>query len=448
MIGKLKTTEFAEGVDPTEWIDTVCPFNPRGDGRQKPSSSSTGSAVAAAAYDWVDFTIGTDTGGSIRHPAGVNGVFGQRPSHGLISLEGVLGATDLFNTVGIFARTVQIFSDVGSYLVSPQKLPHSKSKGRKYNLLYPTRAPQTRTPDEHHGGQHRWFPHPSVDTVFWTEAEKQIEGMLVSLESKLNCERIPFNINELWRATPPIGQPRSLDEAVGHIYSAITTASAIHGGWTSSYPISRRPTTALHRKYLSSSANASIMDAPLKRQNSVKLWRPCKRLEPGLKPLFSGHTIKKPPRCWSFPSPVVDRITVTLSPIVPSSSTTLSASTLLDIWLVVLIILCLWRRSRIFRPSHSRLNSFLFQSVLSADLALTWSFSVSCDVCIRRALFRMYRRALDFSQTSVVLLMRFWMSRLFFLLPAGGFGHIISSLYNFRSSLALPGRWSPDVRLI
>lgn len=230
LIGKLKTTEFAEGVDPTEWIDTVCPFNPRGDGRQKPSSSSTGSAVAAAAYDWVDFTIGTDTGGSIRHPAGVNGVFGQRPSHGLISLEGVLGATDLFNTVGIFARTVQIFSDVGSYLVSPQKLPHSKSKGRKYNLLYPTRAPQTRTPDEHHGGQHRWFPHPSVDTVFWTEAEKQIEGMLVSLESKLNCERIPFNINELWRATPPIGQPRSLDEAVGHIYSAITTASAIHGG--------------------------------------------------------------------------------------------------------------------------------------------------------------------------------------------------------------------------
>ncbi|KAK5051431.1 hypothetical protein LTR84_003083 [Exophiala bonariae] len=230
LIGKLKPTEFAEGVDPTEWIDTICPYNPRGDGCQKPSSSSTGSAVAAAAYDWVDFTIGTDTGGSIRHPAGVNGIFGQRPSHGLISLEGVLGATDLFNTVGIFARNVQTFSDVGSHLVSPRKLPQLKQHGRRYNLLYPTRAPQTQTPDQHHGGQHRWFPHPSVDSASWTEAEKQIEGMLLQLESKLNCKRIPFNINELWRATPPLGQPRSLDEAVGHIYSAITTASAIHGG--------------------------------------------------------------------------------------------------------------------------------------------------------------------------------------------------------------------------
>lgn len=230
LIGKLKTTEFAEGVDPTEWIDTICPYNPRGDGCQKPSSSSTGSAVAAAAYEWVDFTIGTDTGGSIRHPAGVNGIFGQRPSHGLISLDGVLGATDLFNTVGIFARTVKTFSDVGSYLVSPRKHPQLEAKVPRYNLLYPTRAPQTQTPDQHHGGQHRWFPHPSVETAFWTEAEKQIEGMLVTLESTLNCERIPFNINELWRATPPIGQPRSLDEAVGHIYSALTTASAIHGG--------------------------------------------------------------------------------------------------------------------------------------------------------------------------------------------------------------------------
>jgi Asp-tRNA(Asn)/Glu-tRNA(Gln) amidotransferase A subunit family amidase len=229
LVGKLKTTEFAEGVDPSEWIDTACPYNPRGDGHQKPSSSSTGSAVAAAAYDWVDFTVGTDTGGSIRFPAGVNGVYGQRPSHGIVSLEGVLGATDLFNTVGIFSRNVQVFCDVGSYLVSPRKLPQLTPKGQKYNLLYPTRAQQTRTPDEHHGGQHRWFPHPSVDTAFWTEAEKQIEAMLLSLESKLNCKRIAFNIDELWRATPPIGQPRSLDESVGDVYSTITTASAIHG---------------------------------------------------------------------------------------------------------------------------------------------------------------------------------------------------------------------------
>ncbi|KAJ9636630.1 hypothetical protein H2204_005230 [Knufia peltigerae] len=231
LVGKLKTTEFAEGTDPCEWLDDECPYNPRGDGHQKPSSSSSGSAVAAAAYDWLDFTVGTDTGGSIRHPAGVQGLYGQRPSHGLVSLEGVLGATDLFNTVGIFARDVEIFARVGSHFVDPIEKPLPVvSRGRKYNLLYPTRAPQIDNPDQHHHGQHRWFPHPSVDFSFWTEAEKRIESVVQGLEARLNCERIAFNINELWRATPPLGQPRSLDEAVGYVYSAITTASAYHGG--------------------------------------------------------------------------------------------------------------------------------------------------------------------------------------------------------------------------
>ncbi|EXJ58976.1 hypothetical protein A1O7_06407 [Cladophialophora yegresii CBS 114405] len=230
LVGKLKTTEFAEGVDPCEWTDDVCPFNPRGDGQQKPSSSSTGSAVAVASYDWLDFAVGTDTGGSIRHPAGVNGVFGQRPSCGLVSLEGVLGATDLFNTVGIFAREVDIFARVGSFLVSRGKPPPCVAEKRRYNLLYPTRAAQTDNPDPHHHGQHRWFPHPSVDPKYWSEAEKQIDATLRKFETHFDCERIPFNINDLWRATPPVGQSRSLDEAVGPIYSAITTASAVACG--------------------------------------------------------------------------------------------------------------------------------------------------------------------------------------------------------------------------
>jgi Asp-tRNA(Asn)/Glu-tRNA(Gln) amidotransferase A subunit family amidase len=230
VVGKVKATEFAEGIDPCEWTDTICPYNPRGDGQQKPSSSSTGSAAAAAAYDWLDFTIGTDTGGSIRHPAGVNGVFGNRPTTGLIDLKGVLGATDLFNTVGVFARELSIFSSVGRRLLNPVHQPSPPLSGRRYNLLYPTRAPQCGNPDQHHGGQHRWFPHPAVDLSQWTPAEKQIEVFVQNVERHLQCGRIPFNVNEVWRATPPKGQPRSLDEAVGHIYSAITTSGALHNG--------------------------------------------------------------------------------------------------------------------------------------------------------------------------------------------------------------------------
>jgi len=115
-------------------------------------------------------------------------------------------------------------------LVQSIEPPLALTATPKYNLLYPTRAPLSMDPDPHHGGQHRWFPHPSVELSHWTGAEKKIEAVVKNLECQLKCERISFNINELWRATPPVGQPRSLDEAVGHIYSAITTASAVHGG--------------------------------------------------------------------------------------------------------------------------------------------------------------------------------------------------------------------------
>lgn len=230
IVGKVKTTEFAEGLHPTDWIGTSCPINPRGDAHQSPSSSSTGSAAAVAAYRWLDVSVGTDTGGSIRHPAAVSGLYGQRPTHGRIDLTGVLGATDLFNTVGIFARHVETFSKIGGFMVDPTQPERLLVPERKFNLLYPTRAPQTEVPDQHYHGQHRWFPHPEVDQSTWSEAEKQIEQTVMQMEKLLNCKRIPFNINELWRATPVIGQPKSLDDAVGYIYSAITTSSALHAG--------------------------------------------------------------------------------------------------------------------------------------------------------------------------------------------------------------------------
>ena len=227
LVGVVKSTEFAEGVDPCEWIDSICPFNPRGDGQQKASSSSAGSAVAAAAYSWLDFSVGTDTGGSIRHPAGVQGLYGQRCSSAFANLEGVLGATNLFNTVGVFARDVETFCRAGTYVANLTERTLSLPK-RKFNLLYPTRAAQTTNPDQHHHGQHRWFPHPDVCRTTWSEAEKQIDITITQLESALDCERIPFNINELWRIIPPLGQSKSLDEATGHIYSTITTSSAVH----------------------------------------------------------------------------------------------------------------------------------------------------------------------------------------------------------------------------
>ena len=211
LIGKTKTSEFSEGVDPSEWPD--CPYNPRGDGHQKPSSSSTGSAVAAAAYNWLDFALGTDTGGSVRHPAGVNGVYGNRSTTGAISLTGVLGATDLLNTIGLFARDPAIFSKVGALLVGNGSIPAPHT----YRLLYAVRAP----------GEDRWFPNAGDET---TDADKQIEEFIQRLELQLGCKRTPFNVDELWQATRPKGQPMTLDGSVGTVYSAMTTYFGAHEG--------------------------------------------------------------------------------------------------------------------------------------------------------------------------------------------------------------------------
>ena len=64
------------------------PVNPRASDRL-PGGSSSGSAVAVAA-GLADLGLGTDTGGSVRVPASFCGLFGYRPSHGRVPLEGVV----------------------------------------------------------------------------------------------------------------------------------------------------------------------------------------------------------------------------------------------------------------------------------------------------------------------------------------------------------------------
>ncbi|EGX47371.1 hypothetical protein AOL_s00083g464 [Orbilia oligospora ATCC 24927] len=109
IIGKTKTTQFANGETARDWIDFQCPFNPRADGYLDPAGSSTGSAVAVAGYDWVDFAVGTDSCGSIIWPAALQGVFGLRPTLGVSELEGVMPYSSVMDTMGFFARDIQNF---------------------------------------------------------------------------------------------------------------------------------------------------------------------------------------------------------------------------------------------------------------------------------------------------------------------------------------------------
>jgi amidase len=91
-----------------------------------PGGSSSGSA-AAVSNGLCDFALGTDTGGSVRAPANHCGLFGIRPTHGRVSLEGCHDLAPSFDTCGYFTRDGATFVRVGEVLLGkdPQPLPQS-----------------------------------------------------------------------------------------------------------------------------------------------------------------------------------------------------------------------------------------------------------------------------------------------------------------------------------
>jgi len=99
VVGKTVTHEFAYGQDVPP---TRNPWNLR----CYPGGSSAGSGVAVAVGS-AFAAIGTDTGGSIRVPASVNGVVGLKPTFGRVSKFGVFPMSPSLDTVGPIARTAE-----------------------------------------------------------------------------------------------------------------------------------------------------------------------------------------------------------------------------------------------------------------------------------------------------------------------------------------------------
>ncbi|MFM0262355.1 allophanate hydrolase [Paraburkholderia sediminicola] len=116
LIGKTNLDQFATGL-----VGTRSPYGAvrNTEFPQRVSGgSSSGSAVAVAA-GCVAFSLGTDTAGSGRVPAGFNGLVGLKPSLGLVSKRGVVPACRSLDTISVFAHDVddawRVFNEIACF---------------------------------------------------------------------------------------------------------------------------------------------------------------------------------------------------------------------------------------------------------------------------------------------------------------------------------------------
>ncbi|EGW31098.1 uncharacterized protein SPAPADRAFT_63024 [Spathaspora passalidarum NRRL Y-27907] len=124
LIGKSNLDEFGMGSSNTNshFGPTMNPVYPD---QRVPGGSSGGSAAAVAA-GLADFSLGTDTGGSVRLPASYCSVIGFKPSYGRISRWGVVPYAQTLDTVGIISKSLNVVRKVFSVLdVYDEKDPTS-----------------------------------------------------------------------------------------------------------------------------------------------------------------------------------------------------------------------------------------------------------------------------------------------------------------------------------
>jgi aspartyl-tRNA(Asn)/glutamyl-tRNA(Gln) amidotransferase subunit A len=135
IMGKTNMTEFAFsglGINP-HYGTPLSPWD-RANGRI-PGGSSSGAAISVT-DGMAQAAIGTDTGGSCRIPAALNGLVGMKPSAQTVPMEGVLPLSSSYDSVGPIARNVDGCARVYSVLsASPEALRSIPAEGIRIGVL-------------------------------------------------------------------------------------------------------------------------------------------------------------------------------------------------------------------------------------------------------------------------------------------------------------------------
>ena len=201
VLGMTKLSSLISREEPSEAVDFQTAFNPRGDNYQSPAGSSSGSAVAVAAYEWVDLAIGTDTSGSGRRPALVNGVFQFRPSHDMICHDGMIPTFLPWDTACLFSRDIRKIQDILAIWHSTTNISRGISVGH-------TALPAAiYFPED-------YFPVQNQDQM------SMVESFVLDLEKFLNIRKTKISISALWNKKPPFQlkpNSQSVQEFLGKV---------------------------------------------------------------------------------------------------------------------------------------------------------------------------------------------------------------------------------------
>jgi len=119
VVGKTNTHEFASGVTTTSSV-----FGPTRNPLDisRIAGGSSGGSAAAVAADLVPLALGTDTAGSVRVPASLCGVYGYKPTYGLINNYGVYPLAPSLDTIGFLAKDLNWILRVAEVFIKFEEL--------------------------------------------------------------------------------------------------------------------------------------------------------------------------------------------------------------------------------------------------------------------------------------------------------------------------------------